>query len=588
MREIMNSKRQVKGKKAAKIPPLTAFELEQSKHQKEIKSFLNNIGYLEIPGIEGKEFHFKDRTGEIDGIFYNENVILIIEYTIGDPGAHLLKKNIIFNNILEDKVAFVSFLMADAKFKKVKEVVTTKILQKYTLNQLQIEILYASKKNVQQEHKNSVKVHYLDYPIVKYFESISKVIKKTAVYEFHDFIGIKNDCFGKNINKNSITTEEYEGHILPEEHSSFKHGYKLISFYIDANSLMRRAYVLRNGGWRDKELIILYQRMLNSKKISLMRKYLNGEQRVFVNNIIATLPEEKVTLLSKNGDEIKIDDSGDMDLKNTKVQPAKICIKDDVSIIGIVDGQHRTFAYHEGNDKYESKISQLRNIQNLLVTGILFPKDEPQEERLKFQAKLFLEINSTQQSPNSGLKQSIESILEPFSSTSISKQIITGLNSSGPLESKFECLWFDTDKIKITSIISFGLKPIVKFGGIDSFYALWDNADKQELLEKKNYELLKEYQSFCLRELRIFFSSLKYNIPEERWAISKRNSNAVLNLTFINAAINCLRQLIKNKMTGDKIYYNDKLKNISTFEFHTYKTTHYNKMGIAWFNQYFK
>ena len=49
----------------------------------------------------------------------------------------------------------------------------------------------------------------------------------------------------------------------------------------------------------------------------------------------------------------------------------------------------RTYAYHEGDDIYEPHIAKLRKIQNLLVTGILFPQKESKESRLKFEANLF-------------------------------------------------------------------------------------------------------------------------------------------------------------------------------------------------------
>lgn len=587
----MNSKSsKTKPNKKVKQNKLTPQEIDQRNHKKEIRSFLKNIGYTRFPSVDGKEFFFNGRTGEIDDLFYNENIVLIVEYTTGSPGDHLLKKKIIYDLILKNCHSFLDFLTHESIFFKVKEVFEANILSKYTLNQIQVRILHASKQKISQEHRDLVSVIYLDYHIVKYFESISRVIKKTAIYEFHDFIGIKNDCFSRNINKTTVSSANtYDGHILPEEHSSFKNGYKLISFYIDANSLMRRAYVLRNGSWRDKEQISLYQRLLSPKKINSMRKYLNGEQRVFVNNIIATLPEDKVALYSESGDEIKITESGYMESKDaTKVQPAKISIQDDVNIIGIIDGQHRTFAYHEGSDKYEERIAGLRNIQNLLVTGILFPKNESEVDRLKFQAKLFLEINSTQQSAASALKHDIESSLDPFSPTSIAKYVINQLNESGALASLFELYWYEQNKIKTTTIISFGLRPIVKLSGDDSFFFLWKNPNKEDLKKHKNYELLYEYQSFCVKELSLLFSALKSNIPKNRWEVSKRGNNAVLNLTFINASINCLRQLIKNHMNGDFNYYRDKFKHIDSFNFSTYKTTHYNRMGIDWFNLYFR
>lgn len=579
-----------KAKKKKKVT-LTPHELEKRAHQKEVRSVLFNIGYSRIPRIDGKEFTYSGRKSEIDDMFYNENVLLLVEYTTADDtGKHLINKKVFCDLVNNDPTAFIEFILEEPKFKHVKEIFAEKILNKYTINQIQLKMIYASKKQISDDHKNLVAVAYFDYPIVKYFQSITKVIKKTAIYEFHEFIKIRNECFGDNINNSNFKSENtYDGHILPEEHSSFKRGYKLISFYIDANALMRRAYVLRNGGWRDVGLVKPYQRLLFSKKISSMRKYLNDENRVFVNNIIATLPEDKVKLFSKDGAEIIISDSGDMTTKDkTKVQPATISIEDEVNIIGIIDGQHRAFSYHEGDDKYEKKIAKLRKIQNLLVTGILFPKAESDVDRLKFQAKLFLEINSNQTSATSALKHDIESYLEPYSSTSIAKHVLEKLNKSGALSTFFESYWFETDKIKTTTIISYGLKPLVKLSGDDSLFHLWKNKNKEELKKKTNSSLLSEYNDFCIKELQILFSSLRSSFPNERWKITKRDTDYVVNITFINAAINCLRELIRAGKTGDIEYYKEKFKDIANFNFKTYKTTHYRQMGVDWYAQYFK
>ena len=569
---------------------LTEQQKSQNLHQKEIRTVFQNMGYTRIPNVDGKEFAYEGVTSEFDDLFYYENIVIFMEYTTAaHPSDHLKNKKILYDNILKAKIQFIEFFVNEKKFESVKRTIENNILKTYTINQLQIVILYASREKLSQEHKDLVKVVFFDYPIVKYFETISKVIKKTTLHEFHSFLNLPNSNIGSNILKSTTCTQEaFDGHILPEEHSSFKKGYKLISFYIDANSLMKRAYVLRNGSWKDKGQIPLYQRLLSLKKINAMRKYLYGEDRVFVNNIIATLPEDKIKLYDSNDNEIKVDGAGNLlGGSATKPQPAKISIENDVNIIGIIDGQHRTFAYHEGTDRYEEKISKLRNIQNLLVTGILFPKKESLDDRLRFQAKLFLEVNSNQQSAASALKHEIESSLDPFSTTSISKYVLNELNESGPLASCFELYWYERNKIKVTTIISYGLKPIVKFDSDDTFYSLWNNNMKDELKRKEDSDLLREYRNFCVKELRIFLDAFKANFSADRWVVNNKDHMAVLNLTFINAAVNCLRLLIKNGKTGDGNYYKNKLSEINKFDFKTYKTTHYKRMGSDWYTSYF-
>ena len=118
------------------------------------------------------------------------------------------------------------------------------------------------------------------------------------------------------------------------------------------------------------------------------------------------------------------------------IENIQIEINDKYNIIGIIDGQHRVFAYHEGNDVYESTIQTLRQQQNLLVTCIIYPENETTHERNRFEANLFLEINKNQKKINSALQQEIELIVSPFSTIAIGKDILKNLNENGPLRSK--------------------------------------------------------------------------------------------------------------------------------------------------------
>ena len=108
---------------------------------------------------------------------------------------------------------------------------------------------------------------------------------------------------------------------------------------------------------------------------------------MFVNNIIVTLPPD-VKPLSSN---LQTIDASTL----TDTAPVVIKLPDRPNSVGIIDGQHRIFAYHETVDD-DPDIAQLRVQQNLLVTGIIFPEGVSALNREKFEARLFLEINSTQ------------------------------------------------------------------------------------------------------------------------------------------------------------------------------------------------
>lgn len=583
---------QNKKRKGRKKNVLTPQQLDQRSQINEVRRLMNNMGFERIKRIGGKKFLYKGRTSEIDDVFYCENVIVILEYTTDkNPGTHLKSKKLIFDKINEDHFEFIEFLAVGDSFPNFKEALDQVIKLKYTVKQLQLRVIYASKNSISQELKGLIKdVNYLDYGIVKYFESISKIIKKTSRYEFLDFLGIEYSKFGDNINQSGLTkSDTFHGHILPEEHSTFKEGYKLVSFYIDASSMLRRAFVLRRDGWRNGANVSLYQRMFVAKKIKSMRKYLHTEKRVYINNIIATLSTDSIKLYDATGVELKIDSSGIIKNSNeTRVQPAKILIEDKSSTVGIIDGQHRLYSYHEGDDVYEKTISKLRGIQNLLVTAVLFPKKEHEEKRIKFEAGLFLEINSNQSGAPPQLKQEIEYMRSPFSTTSISKYIINKLNESGPLSGLFEEFFFQKGKLKTTSIISFGLRQVVKYDGSDSLFTVWSVRNKRYLKDgKEDFELLSKYRDYCLVEVRKIFIALKANVLTEQWQVDRSDATAILNVTTINGIINCLRLVIENKDQRTDEFYRSRLKKIVGFQFKKYKSSQYRKMGEDIYNRCF-
>ncbi|VBB46013.1 DGQHR domain protein [uncultured Paludibacter sp.] len=588
-----------KGKKRTRkklSPEEKAQRLEQNNQKKDIRTIMKNMGFIRLPYIDGKEFKYDNRTSEMDDIFINENVILITEYTIGDPGTHLLKKKIFYDKINEDKRAFIDFMLETEKLKSFKEYYENNIKDRYTKNQLRIQILYCSKKTILSEHKDQLyNIIFFDYHIVQYFKSLTRAIKKSSKYEFMEFIKIPFEHFGNNIkNSSSRTPQTFKGNILPEEKSKFDEGYKIVSFYIDAESLLRRSFVLRQNGWKDIENVGLYQRMLESNKVSSMRKYLYERNRVFINNIIATISTDKIKLYDKDENILKLDDDGQfINSDSTEVSPTKIEIDDSCNIIGLIDGQHRTYAYHEGDDQYEKIIAVLRKEQNLLVTGILFPEKETKEKRLKFEANLFLEINSNQKNVPSRIKQEIELMISPFSAIAIGMRILSGLNKNGPLGNAIEQYWYEKGKLKTASIVSYGLRPLVKIEDIkskDSLYNIWSHSDKQKLKLKdiSDSNLLTEYIVFSLEKIRDLLIAFKATLTPDQWqTYSPNRPNGLLSVSFVNGIFNVLRLLIENNKVTDIQEYRSKLNGIDKFDFKKFKSSQYRKMGEAIYNKYF-
>lgn len=578
---------------------LTGEQKEQLAQKKEVRSTLKRMGFHRIVGVEGKHFtYINGKRSELDDIFILENIFLIVEYTIGSKyKEHLAKKNLLYQSIFEDPESFIKFLLDDNRFDSLKEYYETVIKIKYrNLSQLQVRILYCSKSDIDSEYRQSVKkVSFFDIYVSHYFYYLAAALKRSAVSEFLDFLNISPSLFGEQIGVSQINSDHFDAYVLPEVKSFFKEGYKIVTFYMDPESLLKRAYVLRHEGWREKSSSIYYQRMADPKRITEIRRYLTKEKRVFINNIIVTMSANDVSFFDGNRI-IEVSENGKF--KNSesefKTKPIKVSITNKHNCIGIIDGQHRVFAYHLGDDAYEETISQMRKEQNLLVTGVVFPRNEKVEERRKYEARLFNEINVKQVKIHSHLQQELSKMVEPFSLTSIGKDIISELTTNGPLRGCLERYSFEKGRVKTASIVSFGLRPLIKIGDdSDSLFSVWDNPLKEDMLtakEESNYDLKNEYVIFCSDAIRELFIAVKDIIPSDEWKIySPADKKGLLSITFVNGFLNLLRMIIEN----DKTLYNTEeyikhLSAIGSFPFKSYKTSHYRRMGQDLYEKYFK
>ena len=170
MKKTLN-KKSARRKRKVMSPEERLRKKEQRDQMKEIRDIMFRIGFTRLSGIDGKEFVYDGRTSELDDIFICENVILLTEYTIGDP--HILKKKIIYDKINSDIHAFVKYLIDNKIFDSFNDIYKNSISNKYTVNQMRVKVLYCSKKSISQEHKDNVlNVIYFDYHIVKYFKKI--------------------------------------------------------------------------------------------------------------------------------------------------------------------------------------------------------------------------------------------------------------------------------------------------------------------------------------------------------------------------------------------------------------------------------
>jgi DGQHR domain-containing protein len=569
MKRFPVPKRRKKRKQRKPIDPQKKIQLTQ---KRKARSVLERVGFSRIPS-DGISFTFASRTGEIDDIFLMENVILVCEYTIESGTAHLAKKSILFNNILAEPERWVrEYGEVNANFK------TAIAASAYHANEFRVRILYVS-----EDVSDELKLAYPDYVYMygnclRYFEALTKTIFKSAAAEFLSFVHVEYSEFGDQVKEATKLGRDFEGHLLPESKSGYPDGTRIVSFYADPENLLKLCYVLRKDGWRDSEG--LYQRILMKGKILKMRKYLSEEGRVFVNNIIVTLPSA-TRLINKS--------AGGKSLNETELKKAQVVtvnIPYLTNVVGLIDGQHRVFCYFRGGDKYEAVISKVRGRQNLLVTGLILPEDLNDEEKRRFEARLFLEINDNQAKARSALKQSIELMLNPFSVVAICKDIANKLASTGALKNLLQSHHFDPpEKIKTTSIVSYGLRPLVKLSGVDSLYHAWPESNKGGLLDdslslKAKSELREKYVSYCVECINALLVAAKLVTGPDLWKLQKARADRFVSPTLINGFLACLRRLAQeNQVHRSKDSYLTPLKPLKQFKFSKYRSSGWKRMG---------
>lgn len=386
-----------KAAKKPKKPQLSASEKVFNKlkadHRSTIRSTFRYAGFDRVTGVSDREFTFENQKTDLDDVFVYENVVVIVEYTCAQPsgvGEHLKNKKHVYDKILADPGGFIKFI--GEKFAGIAD----QLAAGYHPQQRILRICYCSRYDFEDKYNVNVPgPTYMDYPAVRYFSAVSDAVRKSSRFEILHFMGVDDAAVGLN-GKITVSSgsNDYTGSLLPEAHSHFDDGYKIVTFYADPDALLKTSYVLRKDGWRDS--LNLYQRMISKTKVEAIRAYLKKQKRVFINNIIVTLPPEVKPL----NDKLETIDSSSL----TQTAAVTIKLPDKPNTIGIIDGQHRVFAY-----------------------------------------------------------------------------------------------------LKTSSIVSFGLKPLVKTSGSDSLFSIWVHEARADVAQGSNDDALAEYVSFCVSTINRVF-----------------------------------------------------------------------------------
>ncbi len=550
---------------------LTQLEKDQRKFRKSILSIFRMMDFTHLRTVD-VTVNFGGQDGEMDYVFLYENIIIICEDTVGQTNNdHLRTKKFFYQQILNNRNDFLGWLKNNyaEKFENYRT---------YTNARYKMFYVYIHKFSIDLDTKLLFpNFRFIGNRDLIYFNKLSKIIKKTSRNDFYKFLNLNlNDIGPANAvaGDNTIDTAV----ILPEESSGFPEGIKIISFLISAKDMMDCAYVLRKENWEVGAE--LYQRLLIPNKIKNIRKFIAEKQKVFLDNVIVSLPENVTLYRVENNRENIVNQENLDQIENLKMRFPK-----NINSIGIIDGQHRIFAHYEGTDNYETIISQLREDRHLLATGVLFPQTFREQEKVKIESEIFLQINSTQKKVDPALLQHIESIKDPYSSLGIARKIIVSLNKRAPFLDKFKLYSFETKNIKTPSIIKWGLKDLVDMDiERETLFKYWQKDNKDILLENEfgvEYEaLFDEYIQFCVSSISQFFNAVRSNFTDF-WILDP--SSKLLKVTALTGFLISFRKSlpIYNEVKGYR-FYREKISHL-TMDFSkdgfTYISSHWNRFG---------
>lgn len=530
-------------KKATKRKPLTK-EQRNMRMKIAFKRKINNIftgmGFTHIP-TNDHEMFIGRRKVEIDALFIYENIWLLCEDTILTTNSrdHVRTKNEAFGEIKDNLASFREKLVE--LFPE-----QAALLNRYDDGRIKVYGLYISKEEVdlpEGEDELFSNLIFVQPKTLNYFHWITQCIRVSARTELFRFLGVKNSDIG-DVSSSNEDAKIQAPIIYPKSFTGLKNGVRIVSFMMSAEDLLNTCYVLRKDNWSDS--MFLYQRLIDKDKIKHIRKFLVSKGEAFYNNIIVALPDTVSICQNKQ--------YKDINEFNELTDDCQLVLPKEMNSICVIDGQHRIFAHYEsGSTSDEEKaISTYRKQLHLLVTGLIFPKDMPSEERVRIQSEIFLDINSnTKPVPQNVLLQ-IKRISNPIADESIAQLVVEHLNQNGVFKNLLQLSSLDEGEIKTASIVKFALRYLVTVTpaeGKHSLFEYWDG-DK-EALQAMNEEAIEEYAKYCTSTLNNYFGAIKKNLRQQ-W---DDTDSKLLSVISINGFIIALtRQLGINGVQDFKYY----------------------------------
>lgn len=563
-------------------------EEESTKKREELSQKRKVIHVFESMGfdylkVEGDQTWPEELRGyhsmELDFIFLYESIIVSYEITrlTGEKKTldHFRGKLEKYQRINRNKDCFIKTLKS--KFPDAFERYSSNDYQPWEYN---VFFIYHPKEEIQFEpnlDKDCVKI--VDDATFTYFQKNVKSIRKSAKYEFFDFLGLKRK---QVLPRSSDGEHTMDVLCIVSDNVAGIKGVKTVTFMARPEEILECAYVMRKGSWREEEQV--YQRLLINEKLKSMREYISIKEHSFLDSITISLPKSisfhRAILNGKEvatGEPILIHDPG-----SNNLQFVRMNIPREYNTIGIIDGQHRVFSYHEASDKYEECVKKRRKLRCLLVTGLIFQEDCAERERTRIESETFITLNSKQKKPDTQLLQHIEQYKSPYGKTGLAIRVLTSLNSSGALRKKFNMGIDDSKKIKTVSVVKYALSNIVDISNpndVNSFYYKWKN----EGIDINTDDGYMSYVQHCSDSLNTYFEAIRCVFNEE-W---KNEPSKILSSHGVTGIIKSLSHSLSLEEDEDRnfSFYEKRLKKLKDSGFYFdqpgFVSSHWGKLADA-------
>jgi DGQHR domain-containing protein len=336
-------------------------------------------------------------------------------------------------------------------------------------------------------------------------------------------------------------------------------GLDILNFVVPVTVLLQRSSVKR---LQDSSSMKGYQRLLAKDKLRKMRQYLMKDFPRYPNNIICKLHDSAtVNCLSDTGTTVQLGSSISAKMsvaKEIKTNLFLVELPDTHDAFEIIDGQHRLFSFSQ--TKYalyekvkspgerdalregDSKIADLSADAHLIVTAIHSKRGAVGTE-FSDPGRLFLDINTTQ------TRIRPEDVIDLVSKyyhddpTAYANALLGKLNAHGILENKIRVKFWQEERIKRTSLITYSrLKDI------------FDKKKKSNEIFQGAFQrqtIIKDYVDFCYVVINNYLRALYDSVrARNRKQFSKMAKDTTLSryylfsAVFIGALIRLLRHFL--------------------------------------------